>query len=172
MNYHRVLEFVSVSFERFPPKFKKFKNSLKLPGVLFSISLIICTSGGTFLNLSDNLQLQLGDIHCYNTHKLLKLLRLDTNLLSLKMLAISLFILTLFLDKSSLSNNNTKHFRHISYQLLKTNRYRIFVYYGVKLWFNVLKNTGKPIGKGAVICLYDSILSIKEGLYSIPVNYI
>ena len=162
MNYHRVLEFVSVSFERFPPKFKKFKNSLKLPGVLFSISLII----------SDNLQLQLGDIHCYNTHKLLKLLRLDTNLLSLKMLAISLFILTLFLDKSSLSNNNTKHFRHISYQLLKTNRYRIFVYYGVKLWFNVLKNTGKPIGKGAVICLYDSILSIKEGLYSIPVNYI
>ena len=43
MNSQRVLEFVSGSFERFPPKFKKFKNSLKL-------------SGGTFLNLSDNLQ--------------------------------------------------------------------------------------------------------------------
>ena len=43
---------------------------------------------------------------------------------------------------------------------------------GVKLWFNVLKNTGKPIGSGAVICLYDSILPIKENIYSIPVNYI
>ena len=27
----------------FPPKRKKFENSLKLPGVLFSISLIIYT---------------------------------------------------------------------------------------------------------------------------------
>ena len=43
---------------------------------------------------------------------------------------------------------------------------------GVKLWFNVLKNTGKQIGNGAVICLYNSILPIKENIYSIPVNYI
>ena len=41
MNYQIVLEFVSVSFERFPRKLKKFDNSLELPGVLFSISLII-----------------------------------------------------------------------------------------------------------------------------------
>lgn len=43
---------------------------------------------------------------------------------------------------------------------------------GVKHWFNVLKNTGKKIGEGAVICLYDSILPVKENIYSIPVNYI
>ena len=43
---------------------------------------------------------------------------------------------------------------------------------GVKLWFNVLKNTGKQIGNGAVVCLYNSILPIKEDIYSIPVNYI
>ena len=43
INYHGVLEFVSVSFEVFPSKLKKFENSLKLPGVLFSISLIIYT---------------------------------------------------------------------------------------------------------------------------------
>ena len=41
MNYQRVLEFVSLSFEIFPRKLKKFENSLKLPGVVFSISLII-----------------------------------------------------------------------------------------------------------------------------------
>ena len=41
MNYQRILEFVSVSFEIFPSKLKKFENSLKLPGVLFLISLII-----------------------------------------------------------------------------------------------------------------------------------
>ena len=41
MNYLGVWEFISVSFEIFPPKLKKFENSLKLPGVLFSISLII-----------------------------------------------------------------------------------------------------------------------------------
>ena len=41
MNYQRVLEFLSVIFEVFPPEYKKFENSLKLPGVLFSISLII-----------------------------------------------------------------------------------------------------------------------------------
>lgn len=43
---------------------------------------------------------------------------------------------------------------------------------GVKLWFNVLKSTGKQIGDGAVVCLYNSILPIKEYIYSIPVNYI
>lgn len=32
---------LSVSFEILPSKLKKFENSLKLPGVLFSISLII-----------------------------------------------------------------------------------------------------------------------------------
>ena len=41
MNYLEVWEFVSESFEIFPSKLKKFENSLKLPGVLFSISLII-----------------------------------------------------------------------------------------------------------------------------------
>lgn len=34
---------LSVSFEILPSKLKKFENSLKLPGVLFSISLIIYT---------------------------------------------------------------------------------------------------------------------------------
>lgn len=107
---------------------KKFENSLKLPRVLFSISLIIYTSGPTFLNLSDNLHLFLYNIHGHYIHKLLKLLRLDTNLLSLKTLAMSLFILTLFLDKSSLFINNTKYFRHISYQWLKrTNNIIVFV---------------------------------------------
>ena len=43
---------------------------------------------------------------------------------------------------------------------------------GVKLWFNVLKNTGKQIGDGAIICLYNSILPIKENITAIPVNYI
>ena len=43
---------------------------------------------------------------------------------------------------------------------------------GVKLWFNVLKNTGKQVGNGAIVCLYNSILPIKEDIYSIPVNYI
>jgi hypothetical protein len=43
---------------------------------------------------------------------------------------------------------------------------------GTKLWFNVLKNTGKPIGNSAVICLYDTILPINESIYSVPVNYI
>ena len=43
MNYQRVLEFVSGSFEIFPSKLKEFENSLKLPGVVFSISLIIYT---------------------------------------------------------------------------------------------------------------------------------
>ena len=46
-------------------------------------------------------------------HKLLKLPRLDPNLLSLKTLAMSLFILTHLYNKSSLSINNTVHFRHI-----------------------------------------------------------
>ena len=41
MDYQRVSEFVSVSFERFTSECKKFENSLKLPGVFFSISLII-----------------------------------------------------------------------------------------------------------------------------------
>ena len=41
-----VWEFVSLSFEIFPPKCKKFENSLKLPGVLFSISLIIYNNKG------------------------------------------------------------------------------------------------------------------------------
>ena len=41
MDYQRVLEFVSLSFEIFPRELKKFENSLKLLGVLFSISLII-----------------------------------------------------------------------------------------------------------------------------------
>ena len=41
MDYQTVWEFVSDNFERFPPEYKKFENSLKLPGVLFSISLII-----------------------------------------------------------------------------------------------------------------------------------
>ena len=36
-----VLEFVSESFEIFPSKLKKFENFLKLPVLLFSISLII-----------------------------------------------------------------------------------------------------------------------------------
>ena len=44
MNYQRVLKFVSGSFEIFPSKCAKFENSLKLPGVLFSISLIIYTN--------------------------------------------------------------------------------------------------------------------------------
>ena len=43
---------------------------------------------------------------------------------------------------------------------------------GVKLWFNVLKDTGKTLGDGAVICLYNSILPIKENITAIPVNYI
>ena len=43
---------------------------------------------------------------------------------------------------------------------------------GIKVWFNVLKNTGKTIGMGAVICFYNSIFPIKENIYSIPVNYI
>lgn len=43
---------------------------------------------------------------------------------------------------------------------------------GVKLWFNVLKDTGKSLGDGAVICLYNSILPIKENIITIPVNYI
>ena len=43
---------------------------------------------------------------------------------------------------------------------------------GVRLWFDVLKNTGKQIGNGTVICLYNSILPIKENIYSVPVNYI
>lgn len=42
---------------------------------------------------------------------------------------------------------------------------------GVKIWFNVL-NTVKQIGSGAIVCLYNSILSIKEDIYSVPVNYI
>ena len=42
MNYQRVQEFISVSLEVLPRKLKKFENSQ--------------TSGGTFLNLSDNLQ--------------------------------------------------------------------------------------------------------------------
>ena len=41
MDYQRVLEFISGSFEILPSKLKKFENSLKLPRVLFSISLII-----------------------------------------------------------------------------------------------------------------------------------
>ena len=43
---------------------------------------------------------------------------------------------------------------------------------GVKLWFNVLKDTGKSLGDGAVICLYNSILPIKENITAIPVSYI
>ena len=37
----------------------------------------------------------------------------DTNLLSLKTLAMSLFIVTFFFNKSSLSSNNIALFRHI-----------------------------------------------------------
>jgi len=43
---------------------------------------------------------------------------------------------------------------------------------GVKLWFNVLKDTGKQVGDGAIVCLYNSILPIKENIITIPVNYI
>ena len=44
VNYQGVLEFVSGSFEILPQECKKFENSLKLPRVLFSISLIIYTN--------------------------------------------------------------------------------------------------------------------------------
>ena len=56
MNYQEVLKFVSVSFEVFPSKLKKFENSLKLPGVLFLISLIIYSVNGKtaiYLGYSD-----------------------------------------------------------------------------------------------------------------------
>ncbi len=54
MNYQRVLECVSVCFERFPSKLKKFENSLKLPGVLFSISLIIYSRAVSLTKNSTN----------------------------------------------------------------------------------------------------------------------
>jgi len=54
MNYHGVLEFVSDNFEILPPKVKKFENSLKLPGVLFSISLIIYTTKNQFQKCPKN----------------------------------------------------------------------------------------------------------------------
>ena len=101
--------------------FLNLSDNLQLPGVVFSISLMIYT---------DNLQLYIylypplkpTSIMSIYIHKLLKLPRLDPNLLGLKTLAMSLFILTLFLDKSSLFDNNTAYFRHILYQLLKMNR--------------------------------------------------
>ncbi len=74
---------------------------------------------GTFLNLSDNLHHPLSPIKPHKKylsiyiHKLLKLPGLDPNLLSLKTLAMSLFIVTRFCNKSSLSTNNTAHFRYI-----------------------------------------------------------
>ena len=40
-NFPSVEQIQDGSFERFPSKLKKFENSLKLPWVLFSISLII-----------------------------------------------------------------------------------------------------------------------------------
>ena len=55
----------------------------------------------------------LGSIMSIYIHKLLKLPGLDPNLWNLKTLAMSLFILTHFYNKSSLSINNTAHFRHI-----------------------------------------------------------
>ena len=41
-NFPSVEQIQDGSFEILPPKLKKFDNYLKLPGVLFSISLIIC----------------------------------------------------------------------------------------------------------------------------------
>ncbi len=82
-------------------------------------------------------------------HKFLKLPRFDPNLLSLKMLAMSLFILTLFLDMSSHFINNTKYFRHISYQWLKTNQYKhsylieiiIILYYYQRTLYKIIWRT-------------------------------
>ena len=129
-NFPSVEQIQDGSFEIFPPECKKFENSLKLPGVLFSISLLInnlkslrifSNFRGSFLNFSDNLHylyplkpnnMLISGMSIY-IHKLLKLPGLDPNLWSLKTLAMSLFIVTLFFNKSSLSTNNTVLFRHI-----------------------------------------------------------
>lgn len=47
-NFPSVEQIQDGSFERFPTKSKKLENSLKLPGVLFSISLIIYTENYHF----------------------------------------------------------------------------------------------------------------------------
>jgi len=66
MNYQTVWEFVSLGFEILPRKLEKFENSLKLPGVLFSISLIIYKNLFSNVPLKPTIKTQIHKTHPQN----------------------------------------------------------------------------------------------------------
>ena len=137
-NYQRVLNFLTVSIEQIDREFwTNWQGFLKFPKieffakfcsklVRFYIKILQIVQFLLILYIFSNVPLKPNNLHkphlqkptresimSIYIHKLLKLPRLDPNLWSLKTLAMSLFILTRFCNKSSLSTNNTAYFRHI-----------------------------------------------------------